>query len=300
MAKSSKSWTCTGIPENSHDAFDNFGPDCSICGARKEDVIKKPERKLPTLPVKAIAAVVAGAIVVLGGGAVASPNIPGLCEMVGNCSIWSKELSEAKRMADSGKQTADQAKSIAELQDAQSQLNKAISSLTKLNQRNSLKTEVQKVLPSAKEALDKLEARLPKEQEAQKTLDDALKLAQTAEPKSTKDSKVEDLSAAEKQWKDAIALLGKVSEGTIAKPQASAKASEFEKKLQSTSDLIAAKTVSPEPIASNVESPSGSLVERVYKSPDRVYEAPRTWEPAPAPRSAPAASDSNLREQPLW
>jgi hypothetical protein len=42
VAKKSKvnqTWNCSGLPDNYHVPFDNFGPDCCVCGARREDII---------------------------------------------------------------------------------------------------------------------------------------------------------------------------------------------------------------------------------------------------------------------
>ena len=168
MAKS-KTWQCSGTTDSPHDSFENFGPDCSVCGAKRED-IEGPQKKGKKdkavgsgakPPIAAIAAGLAGGLAVLGVGYLISPNIPGLCGAAQNCQAWQTDLTKAKRNVNEAKATvANKAASKQEMENGQKKAGEAIKLLASLNQQESMKKDIKTPLDEAKKADTDLATRI--------------------------------------------------------------------------------------------------------------------------------------------
>jgi hypothetical protein len=167
MAKRNSTWQCSGTPDNPHDPFENFGPDCSVCGAKKEDILgsktsdsqEKSSGGLKPL-VPAIAAGATGLAVLLGGWFV-SPNLPGVCAMLQNCQTWQADLAQARRSISGAQTTLDnKSAALADLENEKKQISNAIRTLNLLSQQKSMKGEVAKLLPDAQKIEKSLEERL--------------------------------------------------------------------------------------------------------------------------------------------
>jgi len=106
LAKQSgkKSWVCTGAPVDPHDDFENFTPNCSVCGMERPNGKQAPNgKKLSVLPI----AIASGVAILLVGSWFSSPHIPGLCSALGNCQEWSDRFSKAKQQAASARLTKE-------------------------------------------------------------------------------------------------------------------------------------------------------------------------------------------------
>jgi hypothetical protein len=169
-SKASKTWTCSGMPENSHDPFDNFGPDCSVCGAKREDIIGtgkgsgkgggSTSGKLPIVPIVAGCGI---GLLVLGGGWFASPNLGGICEITDNCAAWDQDLSKAQKLASESKAVADKKESQkAELESARSKISRAIALLNPLKQKSSTKAKALVALAEAQSTQTQLDEKIAK------------------------------------------------------------------------------------------------------------------------------------------
>ena len=159
MAKKNSTWQCSGTTDSPHDSFDNFGPDCSVCGSKKEDILgsgkpgKSPRKSGggSKPPIAAIAAGLAGGLAVLGVGFLLSPNIPGLCGVAQNCQAWQNDFTKAKRNVDDAKKVAaNKSASKQEMEDGQKKAGEAIKLLNTLNQQESMKKDVKTHLEAAK------------------------------------------------------------------------------------------------------------------------------------------------------
>lgn len=101
------SWVCNhvGTSEEGMDPMVNYGQECAVCG--------KTEGQsgggggtggggggggLPVPP--AVLAAGVGLIVLLGGGFLFSPSLPGLCSALSNCKSWQTDFDEAVAKGD--------------------------------------------------------------------------------------------------------------------------------------------------------------------------------------------------------
>lgn len=240
MAKQSgkKSWVCTGAPVDPHDDFENFTPNCSVCGMERPNGKQAPNgKKLSVLPI----AIASGVAILLVGSWFSSPHIPGLCSALGNCQEWSDRFSKAKQQAASAQDDAGNVTTFAELQDVRGRLDQAIASLRTIPANAKIRPDVQKVLPGYEASLKTLEARLTKESSFQKqlgTANTAATAAAQAWQKTEKSCDMEALEKARTDWEKAKADLEKIPTSSLLLASAKTKTGEYTQKLKLVDNRI--------------------------------------------------------------
>lgn len=246
MATKTSTWQCSGTADNPHDPFDNFGPDCIVCGAKKEDIIgsKRTSKSPPNLPIKPIAGAIAGGVLLLGVGWFISPNIPGLCNITQNCQTWKTDLAQAKSKINEAETIANKkdAFSKQELEDGLKKINDANKLLLPLRQQNSLTKEVNQLVSAAQKAeksLRKLITATTSKDQAKSKINDAEKIA------SKKDSpSKQELENGLEKIDDAIKLLDSLKKQNLLAKEIN----QLVSTAQKTKESLGAKITSKDPV----------------------------------------------------
>jgi hypothetical protein len=289
--KPSRTWVCTGIPDGSHEPFDNFGPDCAQCGASQADVLKG-KSPAPTSAGAGRAgktALIGGAIaavLLLGGGTLLfSARIPGVCNALGSCEQWQTAVNQAQQQAKSAVNTAANAQSVAELEGAQAKLTQALSQLRSIPTNAKVYGQARNLLKGFQENLTQLETRLAAETKAQTQLSQAQSAAQAAGKQSQAAQSRETLVAAREKWEQVLQLLKGIPAKSLVAKQASSQAQKYSQELAALDQKIAdldAAAIASTPTVAEPEPTGGG---RGYYAPP-----PPLW----------SAPNSNPNIPPLW
>lgn len=98
------SWVCNhaGTSEEGMDPMVNYGQECVVCGKTEgqgSGGAGSGGNGGGGLPVAAIAAGI-GLVLLLGGGFLLSPSLPGVCSALSNCKSWQDDFDEAVAKGD--------------------------------------------------------------------------------------------------------------------------------------------------------------------------------------------------------
>lgn len=301
-----RTWNCTGIPPGSHEPFDNFGPDCSVCGARKEDVVsnRNPDAPPRDAALKSKVPLIAGsvaAVLFLGGGVFASPYIPGACSLIGNCAQWQELLTKAESQAKPYLGFATKAQNLSELETARDRLQSATSTLKQIPSNAKIYPQVRQKQTNYQNELKALEERLSKEQQAQNSLNKAVESVKKANGLTQNSPNQVQMQQAKTLLQSANAQLKAIPSGTFAKDAANKKVTENDRAIAALNTQMAQASQYLPPLwgsRSSVRTPSRKIyrpqpVTDYYRTPRRIARS--TYRNSPSRRTT---SHSNL--PPLW
>jgi hypothetical protein len=310
-----KTWSCSGPPDDPHDTVENADPDCRICGnPEKSEVIKKS----PKLPLIRSAIIISISMFLLGSRFLLFPHIPGICDVLTYCSAWDQDITKTQKLVEKTKPLVEKKDSSkGELETALKDINTTIALLTPLSDRNSLKPRITGILSDAKILQTKLEKKISGSED-QNLLDKSQNLIeQKRKIIDKKDIAKGELESILKEVNKTIDLLTPLSDREDLKPKISTVLADA-KKLKTEIDrkitsLIPSErspnetrspdlpSPSPDPDPPRKTRPEPTTYSRETR-PDPVPapdpDSPRKTRPAPIPQPEPTAPRLDLPRPP--
>jgi hypothetical protein len=301
-----------------------------VCGRPREESEKNPPpngtSKGPKPPKSTLIAASTAALVVVGGVFIWQlPNIPVLCDTVGNCAVdkENQKLYEtAVSEADSAVNAANQATQVSELQQARDRLQGAIEQLRSVSpESKQVYLQAQDALTDYEGQLTSMDERLQKEQVAQQKLNQATNQANSAQQQSSQASTLEEFEAAQAKWQEATKALKEIPDNTFVTAQKEQKLPQYQKKVTELEDKIEQKVAAQRQRRNSFQNyHRGDIEQKVddvprqrnYHRGDRTQ--PRGTPPPPDPKSpadpcnpvwgdpAPgcSSSQSGSSSEPVW
>ncbi|MCU0548715.1 MAG: hypothetical protein MUC48_05140 [Leptolyngbya sp. Prado105] len=262
--------------------------------------------RLTSSPVAISIAASIAAAGLLGGTWFAIPNIPGVCNTLGNCQAWNTELQQVIQAADTAQSEVNQANTLQTLTTAHDRFKAAIAKVESLKTYSKLKSQIETALSKYQPTLAQSEAKLSQEKQAQAQLSNAEAIAQSAKVLSDVSQKEQSPATAEqaqKKWNEAISALNKVPQNTFASKQISDRTQSYTASRDQLNSIIASGIIQqnsqPAPAPMPVVSSGSSEPASYYEPPTQAaYTAPAAPQ-APAPQAPAPQAPAAAEERPI-
>jgi hypothetical protein len=250
---SSKKWTCNGIPQNGkeypglggeHAPRENYALDCEICGLPQESSISQAKSSF-TAPKALIPLVLAGIVLLIGGGTTYFVVIknrcePGLEKIDGQClDPFLQPYQEATQKGDEAIAIANNYKSIEDLEKAQTILTDVFTQISQIPSEALIYPEVATKSEEYKAKREEINSKIQKEKIAEAKLQEIKTLAQTAKDQTKAATTNSQLTAIQQKWQEALKKLKEIDSNTLVGNQIKQYQSDCEKQIQEIDQRIA-------------------------------------------------------------
>jgi hypothetical protein len=300
MAKQ-RSWICDGVAKDghaysqggAHDAYENFGPDCSMCGLPKEAMLSKKQKspdgqggggKFPLRPV----AIAAGILLACGGVvATQAERIDLLCQPLGTCLSFSDAYQKGVTQAKEAIARNQKAKTIQDVLAANDLLKSSTKNLKSVPANAKVYADALKQIAANQKVTKEIESRIAQEKQAEIAFNasqaSASKAASRAKPASESfDAANQRLQGTKELWQKALDQLKPIPQNSLFAAQKQERSEAYKSKMSEIDKQIAA-LVPPQPVASKSTVYNPPANEPVYTEPSYSPE-PAVSQPAPAYR----------------
>jgi hypothetical protein len=312
-----RSWVCNGIPKNgqyesqgmAHEPYENYGPDCSMCGLPKEAMAAEKQKSSQQggsgkFPVKPVA--IAASILLACGGAIATQadRIDLVCQPLGTCQSFTDTYQRGISQAKEAIARNQKAKTIQDVQAASELLKSSDKNLKSIPNNAKVYADALKQIAANQPVGKEIEARIAKEKQFEMALNEAeataKKAAAIAKPANESfEQASQRLDNTKKQWQKALDQLKPIPQNSLFTEQKQERSKTYNVKISDIDKQIAAM-VPPAPVVVAPAPSTPSVIEPAYTEPPQpepVVSQPSYREPAPAYRE-PEPVRSNL--PPVW